>query len=469
LAGLSGVVDSGPEQDSLREDARGQTPAKGTPRANGQSKEVPMASGLFREKALARISSPEQLDQLLRMSSPALRLALAAMAGLFACALVWGFYGSLPTKVSGQGIVLRSSGVFTVSAQSAGEVRNLYFVKGGSVSRGQILAKIAQPVLADKVKAARSALAGLRDKYELTKTFGNEDIRLNLESLSQRRKLLDADIANLRDQLGWYGERVRAMTPFVAEGTISRMQLFEFQRELANTHERLSQKTNDRNAIESQILELKNRVAQQILDLENQIASAEDNLLAAVDSLETNVEVVSPYSGRVVEAGVNVGSIVASGSPIATLERAEGEVAYLEAILYFSPDQGQRIKEGMVVQVSPDTAKQERYGSMLALATKVTAYPSSQAEMARVLQNPELVRQLGSGVKIAVRCVLVPDHATASGYKWSSSRGPDFTIEPGAMCRASVIVERQRPINLVIPLFNRYVLGQGVRETPAKP
>jgi HlyD family secretion protein len=248
------------------------------------------------------------------------------------------------------------------------------------------------------------------------------------------------------------------------------MQLFEFQRDLATAQEHLSQKESERKGLESQILELKNKIEQQLLDLQNQITTAQDNLLAAMNNLDTNTEVVSPYNGRVVEAGVNVGSIVGSGSPIATLERAEGDVTYLEAILYFSPDQGQRVQEGMVVQVSPDTAKQERYGSMLALVTKVTAYPSSQAEMTRVLQNPELVRQLAAkGVMVGIRCVLVPDYATVSGYKWSSSTGPDFVIEPGTLCSASVIVERQRPISLLIPLFNKYVLGQGAREPASQP
>lgn len=429
-----------------------------------------MASGLFREKALTRISSPEQLDQLLRISSPAVRLALLAMAGLFACVLVWSFYGSLPTKVSGQGFLLRSSGVFIVAAQSTGEVKNLYFVKGGSVSRGQTLAQIAQPALADKVKGAQSVLSGLREKYRLTKTYGGEDSRLNMETLTKKRQRLDANIDNMHNQVGWYDERIKAMTPYVDAGTISKMQMFQFQRELATTQEHLSQNEYERNHIELQILELKNKNEQQRLDLENQITTAQDSLLAAMNSLETNTEVVSPYSGYVVEAGVNVGSVVSPGSPIATLERTDGDVTYLEAVLYFTPDQGQRIKEGMVVQISPDTAKQERYGSMLALVTKVTAYPSSQADMARVLQNPELVKQLSAkGVMIGIRCVLVPDHATVSGYKWSSSKGPDFVIEPGTLCHASVIVERQKPISLVIPLFNKYVLGQGAQEMDGRP
>lgn len=429
-----------------------------------------MGNGLFREKALARISSPEQLDQLVRISSPAIRLALLAMSGLFACALAWGFYGSLPTKVMGKGILLRNTGVFVVTAQSAGEVKTLYFVKGGRVKRGQTLARIAQIALNDKVKSARALLSGLREKYRLTQAFGGEDIRLNLQNLQQKKRRLDADIGNLHTQSVWYAERIKAMTPYVTNGTISKLQLFEFLRESDKTQERLTQMEYERRDIETQLLELKNKNEQQLLDLQNQVAAAEGNLRAAMNSLETNTDVVSPYNGRVVAAGVDVGSVVNPGSPIATLERTEGDVTYLEAVLYFTPDQGLRIKEGMVVQVSPDTAKQERYGSMLALVTKISAYPSSQAEMARVLQNPELVRQLaGTGVMTGIHCILVPDYATRSGYKWSSSSGPGFAIEPGTLCSASVIVERQRPFSLVVPLFNKYVLGQGMPETETQP
>ncbi|GAB6037543.1 hypothetical protein JCM15519_21020 [Fundidesulfovibrio butyratiphilus] len=423
-----------------------------------------MPSGLFRAKALARISSPEQLDQLLRLSSPVGRLALLAGVGLFAALLVWGFFGSLSTKVQGRGILLRNAGMFTVTAQSEGKVTNLSFERGATVDLGQNLAVISQPVLQDKVAAARSALDGLEQKYRLTKQFGGEDTRLTLETLEKNKKNLDLNVVNLRAEVDKYAHIVKDVTPFVAQGLISKMKLFEYQRDLANAQERLAQQEYQRNGIASRILEQKNRVQQQLLDLENQIAAAKDGLLTAMSSLNTNAVVVSPYSGRVVEAGVSVGSLVSSGSPIATLELLGAEAATLEAVLYFTPEQGQRIKEGMVVQVFPDTARQERFGGMLALVTKVIVFPATKAEMSRVLQNSELVGQLADkGVKIEVHCVLVPDGSTVSGYKWSSSAGPDFAIDPGTMCAASVIVKRQRPISLVVPLFNEYVLGRGVR------
>jgi hypothetical protein len=34
----------------------------------------------------------------------------------------------------------------------------------------------------------------------------------------------------------------------------------------------------------------------------------------------------------------------------------------------------------------------------------------------------------------------------------------------GTMCMGSIVVEQQKPINMVIPLFKRKVLGEGLQK-----
>jgi hypothetical protein len=65
---------------------------------------------MFRKVALERMSSPEQLDQLLQVTAPRSWLALAALMGLLGTAIGWGFLGRISTTISGQGVLVRENG-----------------------------------------------------------------------------------------------------------------------------------------------------------------------------------------------------------------------------------------------------------------------------------------------------------------------------------------------------------------------
>ncbi len=138
------------------------------------------------------------------------------------------------------------------------------------------------------------------------------------------------------------------------------------------------------------------------------------------------------------------------------------EIKNLEAVLYFPPRQGKKIRLGMEVQVAPSTVKQEKYGVIKGMVTFVSEFPSTSQGMMRTIKNQELVRQLSmGGAPIEVRADLIPDPRTPSGYKWSSSEGPPMKIHTGTLCFSTVTVAEQPPINLVIPLFKKYLLGIG--------
>lgn len=67
-------------------------------------------SGLFRKQALERLSSPEQLDQLMQVVSPRSWLLLAGLGLLLIAVLLWGWFGNISTTVQGRG-VLAETGV----------------------------------------------------------------------------------------------------------------------------------------------------------------------------------------------------------------------------------------------------------------------------------------------------------------------------------------------------------------------
>jgi HlyD family secretion protein len=76
--------------------------------------------------------------------------------------------------------------------------------------------------------------------------------------------------------------------------------------------------------------------------------------------------------------------------------------------------------------------------------------------MRRVLKNQQLVSALsGTDAPYEVHARLVPDPRSASAYRWSSRRGPQVELQSGTLASASIVVERRRPISVVIPQLRR--------------
>ncbi|MCB0197572.1 MAG: NHLP bacteriocin system secretion protein [Anaerolineae bacterium] len=97
---------------------------------------------IFRQAALERLSSPEELDQLMQVTTPKGWLALFGLAGLLAVALIWGIFGNVPTKIMGQGVLLNAGGVTPVSALISGRIRNIYVKTGDVIPEGKTIARI---------------------------------------------------------------------------------------------------------------------------------------------------------------------------------------------------------------------------------------------------------------------------------------------------------------------------------------
>ncbi len=92
--------------------------------------------------ALERISSPEQLDQLIIITSPVGWLALLAVGALLAAAVFWGFYGTIPAKVQGLGILLQKGGLAGIQAQHSGTITSINVEVGDVVEKGDVVARL---------------------------------------------------------------------------------------------------------------------------------------------------------------------------------------------------------------------------------------------------------------------------------------------------------------------------------------
>ena len=70
-----------------------------------------MDKQLFRKSSIERVSSPEQLNDYIKVSNPGVWMIMAAIIALLIGFCVWGVFGQLETKIATAGMC--ENGVFT--------------------------------------------------------------------------------------------------------------------------------------------------------------------------------------------------------------------------------------------------------------------------------------------------------------------------------------------------------------------
>ena len=111
----------------------------------------------------------------------------------------------------------------------------------------------------------------------------------------------------------------------------------------------------------------------------------------------------------------------------------------------------------MDVRITPTTVERERYGSIVGKVASVSSFPVTTDADTNVVGNAEVAQALATGGnKIEVFADLGVDPSSATGFKWTSGRGPDIKITAGTTGGVRATVEYRRPITFILPILRRW-------------
>lgn len=364
-----------------------------------------MAGGMFRKAALDKVSSPEQLDLLMQVTSPVGWLALVTVGVILAVVGVWSVVGSIPDLVDGQGTLFRGERLAEVKAAMSGSIVRLDARAGGRVEAGQVIAVIKRS--GGSIEDARADELTIAKNTEMARTKA-------------------AEIGNYRAQ-----RAVQAQ--LVNQGLKPGNVLLEWDAKINAAQGEL-------NSLEQQTRTIRARMS-------------------------ATVEIRSVESGRVVEVLKSSGDMVGEGEAVLRLEpdttkdlgqRYCGGETHM--ILYVPSRDAGKVFKDQDVHVSPLDVKKEEFGYIVGRVAYISRYPASPEDMKEKLKNEVLVKSFASESAVyEARVCLQADPANAyNGFKWSSG-GPPKKVEAGAACRAQVVVAHRRPISYIIPMVKRTV------------
>ncbi|MDR3437887.1 NHLP bacteriocin system secretion protein [Telmatospirillum sp.] len=432
-----------------------------------------MSRQIFRQSSLDHLSTPERLDQVMRVTSPASWLALLVVAGLVVGAIVWSFFGAVPVKIASRGILISPGGVLDVISSSQGRVTQFLVQPGDWVDSGTVVAYVAQPDIGNQLEVATAEAADAQSQYNKILEFQERDVALQKSYLKQKREVLTQQEGFLNDRLKWLREREAIETELNAKGLLERKRVVDTKIDVNATREEYAQAENDLKHLDLEESTLAIAKEKERIDQQLKIADLQRKVETLKDKLKRNEELICPYSGTIVEFKVNAGEVVESGRALFSLlpqtrrNDAAGTAVVrhagdLVAKLYVRPDDGKKIRPGMKAQIAPSTVKREEYGFIEGTVTSVATIPSTEEGMLRTLKNRQLVQELsGGGAPFEVSVELALDPTSNNGFKWSSSAGPDTDINPGTLAEGKITVREIHLIGLLDPALDHLFRRSG--------
>ena len=411
---------------------------------------------IFRKAALERLSTPEQLDYLLAITSPLGWLALLTAAALVALVICWGFFGYIPEKVSGRGILIRGGVVYDISAATDGIITDLLTKPGEEVNAGDIVAKIRRPELELKISLTQRKYDDLRAQDADITAREDKNNAVTLKALADEKATRQQMISDLNQQEAPLSDRLQNQEELQAKGLATQSAVIDARQNLFTVQHQISENKVRLTEITSEELRTNRETQERRYDRQKEIDETYRQLRQYTSERDLTDKVVSPYKGRVLEQLQERGNPVTSKDRLFTVETEQGK---MQAVIYIPAEQGKKVRNQMEVEVAPSTVKPEEFGYILGQVDSFSMFPSTPDGMQRVLRNERLVSELAKqGAPIAVIAILRESAETPSGFQWSSPQGPPIGIYSGTICSGSIVVARKHPVEYVIPKI-RETLG----------
>jgi HlyD family secretion protein len=411
---------------------------------------------IYRKVSLDRLSSPEDLDQALRLAGTKSWAALGAICIILLAALAWGIAGAIVTSAIGQGVLIRQGGVLNVVSRGEGIVTSLHVSPGDRISANDVIGTVAQPILEEKIHSIQEEIDHVSSERQQTFQVHTSSARLQLDAMERQRQNLSLLITEAETQKEIAEEQAKSANQLLQKGLITKEQELIARQKVTALIDQIASLKLQVKQLDPQQYTIQNEPEQNDTVARDRLEVLKSELAEARKEASLAEQVVSPYGGEVLEVKVSPGGSIGAGEPVLSIQPPDSE---LEMVAYVPTANAKETKIGMPVQISPSTVKAEEFGFLRGKVVYVADYPATQAALMRVTENDALAKVFsGSGPVTEIHVSLERKPNSPSGFAWSSAVGPHITLTSGTLCTVRIVTKQQRPISLLLP-YTKQRLG----------
>lgn len=398
-----------------------------------------------------KLSSSEQLDRVLSVTSARGWIALLAILVVAAAVGVWSVFGEVATYVEAHGFLLNRGGkVVDAVAAVQGRLSAVAVAAGDEIEKDAVVATITNEEIAERYAGALALIEERTQALEALRVAVAKEAEVLRANNARRRRHLDELEATALEMLEIARGHLENSRQLYEQRVIARVSLERNQQELNQARRSLLDLNRDRDVLQASEIRQENDNAARIREMEGQVQAAQRQA-RELETLVSSERVLAPVSGLVIEIKVATGTIVNPGQAVASIRTGATE---LEVLLYVPPDEGKQVEVGMPALVSPATVRREEFGAIRGTVESLSSFPVSFEGMVAVLQNQSLARTFTEdGPPYAGRVALLPDPATASGFAWTSPKASGQRLTAGTLASVEVKTRSQPPITLAVPLL----------------
>jgi HlyD family secretion protein len=418
---------------------------------NSESKQQSDTQPIFRDEALAYISTPNDVNKIITVVGTKVWLLILAFIIIVSMVIGWLFFGSIPITLQGQGILVPKGGIFKTMSSPEGLniIKDLTVKTGDIVKLDQVIAVLDNPELTKMIEIRTQYIEGLKKKRDDIKNAGQKSIQEKERNKEKEKKILEDRLTSRIDYKKHLEDQLNKERMLFKKGYSKNQNILDVENQLNILKtEELQAKAQfvqlkkeflaEQEAWEHREREIDLKLSDEMRDLEN-----------LKTRLETSSIMKSPSQGKVIGVHHKVGDKVNSNEPLVTI--SHGDESELEGLVYLNPLEGKEVKIGMMVYMIPTFLEKEHMGYIEGEITEVSTYPETARSLMSTLQNEELVKKFSESSP--------PISAKVSIKKRVTEKLPlDLhKLSPGTWIYGRVIVKRRAPIAIIIPEIKRLI------------